>query len=96
MVDSWLSFITKNILSIHTPAKENAINASCGTMCAFLLAFGSSGLSILHSCVDSSLPPSGWLMLIGFSVLLMLIAGAPDCRTCPVAPASTIPKSLLI
>ena len=65
-------------------------------MCAFLAAFGSSGLSISHWCVDLSLPPSGWLMPIGFFVLLMLIAGAPGWRKCPVAPASAMPKSRLM
>ena len=42
------------------------------------------------------MPPSGWLILIGFVVGRMLFAGAPGCRKWPVAPASAMPKSLLI
>ena len=53
-------------------------------------------MSISHSCVDYNLPLSGWLMLIGLFVGLMCLAGVPGCRKCPVAPASDIPKSLLI
>ena len=67
-----------------------------GTICAFLAAWGSCGLYISHSCVDSRFPPSGWLIMIGFSVCLMLISGAPGWRKWPVAPASAMPKSLLI
>ena len=70
--------------------------ASPGTMCAFLAALGKFGLSISHSCVDTNFFPSGWLMLIGLLAHLMLIAGAPGWRTCPVAPASAIPISLHI
>ena len=53
-------------------------------------------LSISYSCVDLNLPPSDWMMLIGLFVGLMVLAGVPGCRKWPVAPASAIPKSLLI
>ena len=53
-------------------------------------------LSISHSCVHSNLPPSGWLILMGLFVGLMFLAGVPGCRKWPVAPVSTITKSLLI
>ena len=53
-------------------------------------------MSISHSCVDSNLPPSGWLMLMGIFVGLMFLSGVPGCRKWPVALASAIPKSLLI
>ena len=64
--------------------------ASPGTMCAFLTALGKFGLSISHSCVDTNSSPSGWLMHIVLLALLMLIAGAPGWRKCPVATASHI------
>ena len=35
-------------------------------------------------------------MLTGLFVGLMFLAGVPGCRKWPVAPASAIPKSLLI
>ena len=35
-------------------------------------------------------------MLMGLFVGLMFLAGVPGCRKWPVAPASAIPKSLLI
>ena len=35
-------------------------------------------------------------MLMGLLVGLMFLAGVPGCRKWPVAPASTITKSLLI
>ena len=35
-------------------------------------------------------------MLIGLSIGLMFLAGVPGWRKWPVAPASTIPNSLLI
>ena len=53
-------------------------------------------MSISNSCLDYNLPPSGWLMLMGLFVGLMFLAGVPGCRKWPVAPASAIPKSLLI
>ena len=53
-------------------------------------------MSISHSCVDSNLPPSGWLMLMGLFVGLVFLAGVPGCRKWPVAPEYSIPKYLLI
>ena len=49
-----------------------------------------------HIHVWIIIPSSGWLMLIGLLALLMLIAGDPGWRKCPVAPASAIPISLHI
>ena len=62
-------------------------------MCAARAAGGRSGLSISHSCVEVSFRPSGWLMLMGFVVGLILTAGAPGCKNVPVAPASAIATS---
>ena len=55
-------------------------------------------MSISHSCVDSDFPPSGWLILMGLFDGIMFLAGVlvPGCRKWPAAPASAIPKSLLI
>ena len=67
--------MTKQPASISILMEIRDVWARPGTICAFLDSWESLGLSISHSCVDSSFPPSGWLILIGFLVFLMLIAG---------------------
>ena len=89
-----MPYLTSQPPSISILIETNDVCANPGTICAALAAGGKSGLSISHSCVDVSFPPSGWLMHIGIFVTLMLTAGAPGWRKFPVAPASAIHTSI--
>ena len=91
-----MSYVTLHPASISIFINTSDVCARPGTICAALAALGNCGLYIYHSCVDSNLTPSGWLMLIGLFVGLMFLAGVPGWRKWPVAPASAIPNSFLI
>ena len=83
-------------MSINILIDTRDVCARPGTMWAACTSFGNKGLSNSHSWVDSSMPPSSWLIQIGLVAGCMLLAGAHGCRKWPYAPASAIPKSLLM
>ena len=60
--------------------------ANPGTMCVLVIACGDHGMSRLHVCVDHIILPSGSLIAIGNSAILMLTAGDPFMRKCEDAP----------
>lgn len=78
------------------PASQNflvEIKDACanpGTMCPSVISAGSHGISKLHVWVDWITLPFGSVIVIGFVAILMLTAGAPFIKKCPVAPESDI------
>ena len=59
-----------------------------GTLLASIISCGSHRMSRLHVWVDQIMLPSGNLIAIGYSVILILTAGEPFIRKCEEAHES--------
>ena len=60
-----------------------------GIMCP-VSTLGSSGITMLHMCVDLILRPSGSLTVMGFVALRLFWHGAPFVKKKEVAPVSAM------
>ena len=69
--------------------------ASPGTMCAFVISWGSHGMFRLHSCVELIVSPFGQVMRTGCLVGLTFVTGASSITKWPVVPESLMANCLL-